>query len=289
MAIRGVWYPIITPFKKGKVDYKSFERLLKDALANGVHGVIPLGTTGESPTVTDEESAKIVELTVKVVNKKVPIYVGAGGNDTAYVVKKVKAYSKMGVDGILSVVPYYNKPSQSGLIAHFTAIADASDLKVILYNIPYRTCINMTNETVFKLAKHKNIVGIKDSCGVYAQSMDLLANKPANFSIFTGDDLMYYATITNGGDGGILASSHVQTADFVKIFNLIEKNDHQEAFKIWKKLINLIPLLFKEPNPTPLKYILKEQGLIDSDEVRLPLTTITTDLQKEIKKVLKLK
>ena len=119
--------------------------------------------------------------------------------------------------------------------------------------------------------------------------MDLLANKPANFSIFTGDDLMYYATITNGGDGGILASSHVQTADFVKIFNLIENNDHQEAFKIWKKLINLIPLLFKEPNPTPLKYILKEQGLIDSDEVRLPLTTITTDLQKEIKKVLKLK
>ena len=261
MAIRGVWYPIITPFKKGKVDYKSFERLLKDALANGVHGVIPLGTTGESPTVTDEECAKIVELTVKVVNKKVPIYVGAGGNDTAYVVKKVKAYSKMGVDGVLSVVPYYNKPSQSGLIAHFTAIADASDLKVILYNIPYRTCINMTNETVFKLAKHKNIVGIKDSCGVYAQSMDLLANKPANFSIFTGDDLMYYATITNGGDGGILASSHVQTADFVKIFNLIENNDHQEAFKIWKKLINLIPLLFKEPNPTPLKYILKEQGL----------------------------
>lgn len=288
MAIRGVWYPIITPFKNGKVDYKSYERLLKGALACGVHGVIPLGTTGESPTVSDEESAKIVELTMKVVNKKVPIFVGAGGNDTAYVVKKAKTYSKMGVDGILSVVPYYNKPSQAGLISHFTAIADATDLQVILYNIPYRTCINMTNETLFKLAKHKNIVGVKDSCSSYSQSMELLANKPANFSVFTGDDIMYYATITNGGDGGILASCHVQTADFVKIFELVENNNHQEAFKIWKKIINLIPLLFKEPNPTPLKYILKQQGLIDSDEVRLPLTTITTDLQKEIKKVLKI-
>lgn len=289
MTIRGVWFPIITPFKNGKVDFKSYERLLKDALACGVHGVIPLGTTGESPTVTEEESIKIVSLTQKIVNKKVPIYVGAGGNDTAYVVKKAKTYSKMGVDGILSVVPYYNKPSQSGLIAHFNAIADATDLKIILYNIPYRTCINMTNETLLQLAKHKNIVGVKDSCGVYSQSMELLANKPANFSIFTGDDLMFYATITNGGDGGILASSHVQTADFVKIFDLVEANNHQAAFKIWKNLINLIPLLFKEPNPTPLKYILKKKRLIDSDEVRLPLTTITTALQKEINKTLKLK
>jgi 4-hydroxy-tetrahydrodipicolinate synthase len=289
MAIRGVWFPIITPFKNGKVDFKSYEKLLKDALACGVHGVIPLGTTGESPTVTEEECIEIVKLTQKIVNKKVPIFVGCGGYDTAYIVKKAKTYKKLGVDGILSVVPYYNKPSQSGLIAHFTAIADATDLKVIVYNIPYRTGINMTNETLFTLAKHKNIVGVKDSCANYGQSMELLANKPANFSVFTGDDMMYYATITNGGDGGILASSHVQTADFVKIFDLVEANDHQAAFKIWRNLINLIPLLFKEPNPTPLKYILKKKGLIASDEVRLPLTTISTALQKEINKTLKLK
>lgn len=289
MTVRGVLFPIITPFKNDKVDYKSYEKLLKSALKAGVHGVIPLGTTGESPTVTEEESDLIINKTVEIVNKTVPIYVGAGGNNTANVVKKVKKYSKFGVEGVLSVVPYYNKPSQAGLLEHFNAIADASALKVILYNIPYRTCINMTNETIFKLAKHENIVGIKDSCGIYGQSMELLANKPKGFSVFTGDDMMYFATITNGGDGGILASSHVNTSDYVKIFNLIENNNHKEAFAIWRNLINLIPLLFKEPNPTPLKYILKKQGLIASDEARLPLTGISDSLKKEINKVLNLK
>ncbi|PCJ63444.1 MAG: 4-hydroxy-tetrahydrodipicolinate synthase [Planctomycetota bacterium] len=287
MSIKGIWFPIITPFKDGEVDYVSYERLLRDALSKGVHGVIPLGTTGESPTITAEETNKIVDLTVEVVNKSVPVYIGCGGNNTRAIVEKVKSLSSRGIDGVLSVVPYYNKPGPQGLVEHFTAIADASDLKILMYNIPYRTCINMSNESVCKLAEHENIVGIKDSCGIYSQSIELLVNKPSNFSIFTGDDLMFYTTITNGGDGGILASSHINTEQFINLYNLVLDNDHQAAFEIWKGITSLIPLLFKEPNPTPIKFILKEQGLIDSDEVRLPLTLISDELKEEIRNTIK--
>ncbi len=282
MQLTGVWLPIITPFKDNRIDYTSYQRLIEYYSKKGISGLIPLGTTGEIPTLEDNEFQEMIEKTLEYNTAKLPVYVGVGGNYTAKVIKKLKVAESYGIQGILSVCPYYNKPNQEGIFQHFKSIAEETSLNIVIYNIPYRTGVNVENETVHRLAELKNIVGIKDASGDIKQSMSLLMNPPKDFSIMTGEDLLFYLTLTLGGHGGIMASAHLMTEKFVEVYKKIKENELQSAFEIWKTLYEFIPLLFKEPNPAPIKYCLKELGLLDSAEVRLPLTQISDPLKDKL-------
>lgn len=286
MRFSGVWLPIITPFKEGLVDHAGYERLLDHYVRAGVTGVIPLGTTGESPTIDEAEAEALVERTVATVAGRVPILIGVGGNDTRKVVKAVKRLQKHAVQGILSVCPYYNRPSQDGMREHFTRVAEATDRPILIYNIPYRTGVNLTNETLLALAAVPNIVGVKDSSGNIAQSLDLLRQRPPGFAVLTGEDAFFYTMLAHGGDGGILASAHVETATFLSVYERMTANDHQGALKAWSRLEAMVPLLFKEPNPVPIKHCLWRQGLIASAECRLPLTRVSDALARDLDRLL---
>ena len=286
MRLSGVWLPIITPFKDGEVDYAGYEHLVDHYVRAGVSGVIPLGTTGESPTIDEAETEALVERTVATVAGRVPILVGVGGNDTRKVVKAVKRLQKHAVQGILSVCPYYNRPSQDGMREHFIRVAEATDRPILIYNIPYRTGVNLANETLLALAAIPNIAGVKDSSGNIAQSLDLLRQRPAGFAVLTGEDAFFYTMLAHGGDGGILASAHVETATFLSVYERVVANDHQGALKAWSRLEPMVPLLFKEPNPVPIKHCLWRQGLIASAECRLPLTRVSDALAKDLDRLI---
>ena len=286
MRFSGVWLPIITPFKDGEVDYAGYEHLVDHYVRAGVSGVIPLGTTGESPTIDEAETEALVERTVATVAGRVPILIGVGGNDTRKVVKAVKRLRKHAVQGILSVCPYYNRPSQDGMREHFTRVAEATDRPILIYNIPYRTGVNLANETLLALAAIPNIAGVKDSSGNITQSLDLLRQRPAGFAVLTGEDAFFYTMLAHGGDGGILASAHVETATFLSVYERVVANDHQGALKAWSRLEPMVPLLFKEPNPVPIKHCLWRQGLIASAECRLPLTRVSDALAKDLDRLI---
>lgn len=219
-------------------------------------------------------------------SNRVSVYAGLGGNNTSEVAQKVKIAEKYNVDGILSVAPYYSRPNQAGIYEHFKFISEATDLNIILYNIPYRTGTNIENETVYRLAELKNIVGVKDCSGNMKQTTELLLNQPKDFSILTGEDAQFYTTLLLGGQGGIMASAHLRTKEFIEVYNLVKANNHQVALEKWKSLYGMIPLLFAEPNPAPLKYCLKKLGLIESDEIRLPLVGITEGLKVKLDKII---
>jgi 4-hydroxy-tetrahydrodipicolinate synthase len=286
MKVEGVLVPLVTPFKDGKVDFKSYERMINHYIKEGVNGVIPLATTGESPTILTCEYEEVLGKTMEYNNNRVPVYVGLGGNNTSEVIKMLKIVEKHNVDGILSVAPYYSRPDQRGLYEHFKALSESTNLDIILYNIPYRTGTNIENDTVQILSQLKNIIGIKDSCGNMKQTTELLLNPPKDFSILTGEDAYFYTTLALGGQGGIMASAHLRTKEYIDIYNLVKGNNHREALEKWKLIYGMIPLLFSEPNPTPLKYCLKKIGLIDSDEVRLPLVNISKELEDKLDKIL---
>jgi 4-hydroxy-tetrahydrodipicolinate synthase len=280
--LKGIWLPIVTPFFQSKIDFQSYKDLIDYYSGKGISGLIPNGTTGECPVLDDHEFEQLLEKTVEYNKKRLPIYYGLGGNNTAKLLKQLKIVEKYKIEGILSVSPYYSRPDQKGIFEHFKAISEATDLNIIIYNIPYRTGRNIENETMFKLAELQNIVGVKDSCGNINQTMDLIFNKPNDFSVLTGEDVLFYLNLALGGDGGILAASHLETEKFVKVQKAMEINDYQTALEIWKSIEKFIPLLFKEPNPGPIKYYLEQKGLIKSPEVRLPLTGISDGLKKEL-------
>jgi 4-hydroxy-tetrahydrodipicolinate synthase len=285
-SLKGVWLPIITPFLQGKIDYQSYQKLIDYYTPKGITGLIPNGTTGECPTIEDDEFEELLEKTVEFNKNRLPIYYGLGGNNTHKVLKQLKIVEKYNVEGILSVSPYYSRPDQKGIFEHFKAISESTVLKVIIYNIPYRTGRNIENDTLFKLAELDNIVGVKDSCGNINQTMDLIFNRPANFSVLTGEDILFYLNLVLGGDGGILAAAHLETEKFVSVMNSINQNDFKSALETWKTIEKFIPLLFKEPNPAPIKYYLAKKGLIKSDELRLPLTGISDNLKHELENFL---
>lgn len=286
MQINGVWLPIVTPFKDNKIDYHSYKKLIHYYMDQGISGIIPLGTTGESPTLSDFEFEDMIEKTMDFTNNRLPVYIGVGGNCTTQVIKKVKIAEYYEIKGILSVCPYYNRPNQEGIYSHFKSIAEETPLNIIMYNIPYRTGVNMENETIYKLSEIKNIVGLKDCCGNIKQTAELLMNPPKDFSILTGEDLLFFLTLTMGGQGGILSSAHLKTETFVEVYHKIKDNDLEAALKLWKPLYDFIPLLFQEPNPAPVKYCLKELSLIDSSEVRLPLTSISAQLKDKLDRII---
>jgi 4-hydroxy-tetrahydrodipicolinate synthase len=284
--LKGVWLPIVTPFFDHKIDYKSYKKLIDYYTPKGISGLIPNGTTGECLTIEEYEFEDLLEKTVEFNNSRLPIYYGLGGSNTNKILKLLKVVEKYKVDGILSVSPYYSRPDQKGIFEHFKAISESTDLKLIIYNIPSRTGRNIENDTLFNLAELDNVVGVKDSCGSINQTMDLIFNRPSNFSVLTGEDILFYLNLAFGGDGGILAASHLETEKFVSIMNSIDKNDHKTALATWKTIEKFIPLLFKEPNPAPIKYYLAKKGLINSAELRLPLTGISENLKHELNKYL---
>ncbi len=280
--LTGVWIPLITPFVGGDVDLSGYRRLVEHYVGKGVSGLIPLGTTGEAPTLDDDEAEAIVAATVEVAAGRVPVFAGIGGNATHKVVKTLKRLERHAFAGILSVCPYYNRPTQDGLRRHFTALAEATDRPILVYNVPYRTSVNLETETLRALARLPTIVGVKDSSGNIAQSLDLLARRPEGFSVLTGEDALFFALLASGADGGILASAHLATERFVEIARLIAANDHQGARALWMPLASIIPKLFQEANPMPVKHCLWRQGLIASPECRLPLGTISAALAREL-------
>jgi 4-hydroxy-tetrahydrodipicolinate synthase len=284
--ISGIWVPLITPFKDGSVDLVSYRRLIEHYVGKGVSGFFPLGTTGEAPTINDDEEDAIVAETVDTVAGRVPIFVGIGGNATAKVIKKIRRLDRFEFSGIVSVCPYYNRPTQAGMYEHFTAISEATERKVLIYNIPYRTSVNLSNETLLRLAELPNIVGVKDCSGSFAQSLDLLMSRPAGFSVMTGEDALFFPLLCSGANGGVLASAHLATDRFVKIAHGVAANNLAGARAIWEPLQRFIPRLFEEANPIPIKHCLWRQGLIASPECRLPLTSISVELGRILDRML---
>ena len=278
----GVWLPIITPFADGALDLASYTRLVEHYVGAGVAGLVPLGTTGESPTLDEAESDALIARTVEAVDGRVPVVVGVSGNDTRRAVKAVERVTRHRVDALLVVCPYYNRPAQDGLREHFTRVAGATDRPILIYNIPYRTGVNMANETLLALAELPNVVGVKDSTGNIAQSLDLLRRRPAGFAVLTGEDAYFYTMLAHGADGGILASAHVETARFLAVDARMRANDHRGARAAWARLEPLVGRLFAEPNPMPVKHCLWRAGLIASPECRLPLTRVSRALADEL-------
>jgi 4-hydroxy-tetrahydrodipicolinate synthase len=285
--LSGVYLPLVTPFFEGEVDYSSIERLLARYRHSGIAGLVLLGTTGESPVVSTDESERIVDLVSSVIQGSLPLYLGVSGNDTKRVAATVKRSNRFAVDGYLVTAPYYSRPSQAGLIAHFDAVVSETDRNVIVYNIPYRTGVNLHNASVFTLVeRNPHIVGIKDSCGDIKQTMELLREGRNRLSVLAGDDHLFFPSVALGGAGGILAAAHVQTEAFVQVFNRLRSGEHHAALAQWNQLSSWIPLLFSEPNPAPVKVWLADQGLVRSSECRLPLTPVSDQLVEELRRQL---
>ena len=276
---KGLGVALITPFNTdGSVDYQSLKRLVEFQIDNGADFLCILATTGEAPCLTQEEKDKITEL-VRDVNKgRIKILKYCGGNNTAAVVEEIKNTDWSGIDGILSICPYYNKPSQEGIYQHYKAIAEATDLPVVLYNVPGRTGVNMTAETTLRLARDfKNIIAIKEASGNITQMDDIIKNKPANFDVISGDDGITFPLITLGAVGVISVIGNAFPREFSRMTRLALQGDFANALTIHHKFTELFSLLFVDGNPAGVKATLNVMGLIEN-KLRLPLvpTRITT-------------
>ena len=289
---KGLGIALITPFcEDGSVDYKSLVRLMEYQLDNGADFFCILATTGETPCLTKDEKQKIKDLVVSTVKGRVPILMGCGGNNTAAVVEELKTGDFRGIDGVLSVCPYYNKPSQEGLYQHFKAIAAATSLPVVLYNVPGRTGVNLKAETTVRLARDcENIVAIKEASGSLEQVDEIIKNKPKDFAVISGDDALTFPMISCGAEGVISVIGNAWPKEFSRMIRLEFKGEYEGARKIHHRFTELFSLLFVDGNPAGVKAMLHEMGFIEN-VLRLPLvpTRIST-LQKmsEILKELKI-
>ena len=266
---RGVYVPNVTPFKDGEVDAEGLKRLIDYLIDGGATGLVPCGTTGESATLSLEEHHHIIELTIRHVAGRVPVIAGAGSNDTKVTVDLVKAAEQAGADALLLVAPYYNRPTQSGIIAHFKKAAEATRLPIILYNIPKRTGVNMDPPTIIELSQVPNIVGLKEASGDPDQIMEVIAGTE-QFSVLSGDDHLLFPICCLGGSGGITASAHILPSEFRKIVELVSAGKIEEAREIHYRLLPLIRAVFFESNPAPLKAALRMIG-VEVGDPRLPI------------------
>lgn len=280
--IEGLWLPLVTPFRDGALDETSLRRMVRHYLGQPVDGFILAATTGEGLTIDEDETERLVSIVATEISGRRPIYLGVSGSDTCKVAKALAHTPAWPVDGYLIACPYYTRPSQEGLYRHFAALAGATQRPILVYNIPYRTGVNMSNDTMLRLAEVSNIAGVKDCCADQNQSFDLIRAKPEHFSVMTGEDALFYAALTQGAQGGILASAHIDTARFASVRNIFISGDQQGALRAWRALADLPRLLFAEPSPAPIKHWLWRAGLIDSPEVRLPMTQVSDALGSRI-------
>ncbi len=284
---KGVITALITPFKNGKVDYRSLQRLVEHQIKNGIQGFVINGTTAESPTLSELEVQKIFRFIKKITGERIPLILGAGTNSTASTIVKTKMAAALRADAALIVTPYYNKPPQRGLVAHFETVARAAaKTKIILYNVPGRTAVNMTAETMIELSRVKNIVGVKEASGQVGVVPALRAQANKNFIITSGDDLTCIDFMLAGGDGVISVLSHVIPAELTRLASQALKGD-ESAHLEFERYKELTQLLFIESNPIPVKMALYLMGIIDSPELRLPLIALSSHHKIKLKNELK--
>ena len=282
---KGAIVAIVTPFKKGKVDEASLRKLIEFQIKNGTDGIVPCGTTGESSTLSHEEHDKVVEITIDAVKKRVPVIAGTGSNSTAEAIRLTRHAHKAGADGALMVAPYYNRPTQEGLYRHYKAVAEAVPIPIIIYNIPGRTGVNINPDTLARLAKIKNIVGVKEASGSIKQMSDVISLCGPNFDVLSGDDLFTLPLLAMGGRGVISVVSNVAPADMAALVDSFEAGDLKKARALHFKMAGLIDALFIETNPTPVKAGLSLMKKI-SYEVRLPLYKMSDANYEKLKKVM---
>lgn len=287
---RGTGVAIVTPFKNdSSIDFAALGRVVNHVISGGVNYIVVMGTTGESVTLTKDEKKAIISYVVEVTDNRVPIVVGIGGNNTQDVINCIRHSNLKGVDGILSVAPYYNKPSQRGMLQHFKAIATSSPIPVILYNVPGRTCSNISSDTCIELAKQcENIVAVKEASGDMAQIMRIIKGKPDNFGVISGDDLMTIPIIASGGSGVISVLANAFPAPTSELVSFSLKNNFRSAREILLRYLEIIELLFIDGNPAGVKAMLSIMNLCQNN-LRLPLVpvnrTICTRIQKVIDEV----
>lgn len=279
---KGLGIALVTPFTaSGAVDYVALQKLVEYQLKNGADFFCILATTGETPTLTEDEKQRIKDLVVEVVNGKVPILIGCGGNNTAAIVEDLHTRDFSGIDGVLSVCPYYNKPSQEGLYQHFKTIAAATDMPVVLYNVPGRTGVNLKAETTVRLARDcRNIVAVKEASGSLEQIDEIIKNKPDDFDVISGDDALTFPMIACGAVGVISVIGNALPKEFSRMLRLEMNGEFEPARKIHHKFTDLFNLLFVDGNPAGVKAMLHEMGMIEN-VLRLPLVpTRLTTMQK---------
>lgn len=283
---KGSFTALITPFKDGKFDETSFRSLIDFQLKSGTHGLVPTGTTGESPTLSHEEHIRIVEVCIEQANKKAPVIAGTGSNSTEEAIYLTKHAEKAGADAALVVTPYYNKPSQEGLLQHFTKIANSVDIPIVIYNIPGRSIVDMSNETMSKLFEVKNIVGVKDATGDIPRVYFTRSEVGNKYNMLSGDDSTTLAFMTYGGHGAISVTSNIAPKLCSDFHSLCMDKNFYEASLINDKLMPLHRALFLESSPGPVKYAASKLDLC-SEEVRLPVTKINNDTKKIIDNALR--
>lgn len=279
---RGLWLPLITPFRDGRLDEASLRRLLRHYRTQPLDGLILAATTGEGLSLDEAETERLVAVAAEETDGGPPLWLGLSGADTRKLAAALAQTAAWPLDGYLIASPYYLRPGQEGLYRHFRTLAEATERPILLYNIPYRTGVNLTNETLLRLAELPNVVGLKDCCADAAQSFDLLRHKPADFAVLTGEDALFYSALAQGAEGAILASAHVETRSFAAVRDALLAGDQPGALARWRALAELPRLLFAEPSPAPIKHWLWRCGLIDSPELRLPLTPVSEGLAQRL-------
>lgn len=283
--LHGLWLPLVTPFQGGELDEPSLRRLTRHYSGQAVDGFILGATSGEGMTLREAELERLVAVVHEEMaagRRKIPLCLGLSGADTARLKDRLDETADWPIEGYLIASPYYVRPSQRGLLAHFEALADHAAWPLALYNIPYRTSVNIANQTMLRLAEHPNIVGLKDCGASREQSIALLRDRPKDFRVLTGEDANYFEALTDGADGGIVLSAHVETATFAAVYAEVKRGHHDAALARWNEVAELTRLLFTEPSPAPAKYWLWRSGLIDSPEVRLPMVEVSSELAAAI-------
>ncbi|MCD6551033.1 4-hydroxy-tetrahydrodipicolinate synthase [Thermotoga sp.] len=287
---RGVGTAIVTPFKNGELDLDAYERLVNYQIEGGVSALIVLGTTGEAPTVNDNERERLISKTLEIVGGRIPIVVGAGTNSTEKTLKLVRQAEKLGVDGVLIVTPYYNKPTQEGLYQHYRYISERTSLKIIVYNVPGRTGVNILPETAARIAADlKNVVGIKEANGDIDQidrTVALTKNARSDFMVWSGNDDRTFYLLCAGGDGVISVASNVAPKHMSDLCSEFFKGNLEKAREIHRKLKPLMKALFLETNPIPVKAALSLMGYVEN-ELRLPLVPASEKTVEHLKGILR--
>lgn len=280
---RGAYTAIVTPFKNGHVDLQALEALIEEQIEGGIDGLVPCGTTGESPTLTEKEHGEVIAFVVKTVKKRVPVIAGTGSNSTAEAIHLTKHAKNVGADAVLLVCPYYNKPSQRGLLAHFKSIADSVSIPQVLYNIPGRSVINMTPETIHELSKHPHIVGVKEASGNLEQMIRIRTLCRSDFDLISGDDTLTLPILAIGGVGVISVTSHLLPGETSRIVHAYLEGKIEESQNLFAKYVELVKTIMgADVNPVGIKTALALRGQI-SEEFRLPLVPAMADAKEAIR------
>lgn len=277
---------LVTPFKQGELDEKALRDLVEFHIAEGTNAIVPCGTTGESATLSHEEHCRVIEIVIDQAKKRLPVIAGAGSNSTKEAVFLTEHAKKSGADAVLSITPYYNKPTQAGLYQHFKTIAEQVDIPVVLYNVPGRTGVNMLPDTVVELSKIKNIVGVKEASGSLDQAGAILQHTDNSFDVISGEDSLTFPMMAMGAKGVISVTANVAPKKMAQMCKAVLENNMIEARKLHYELIDLSKAVFYETNPIPAKKAVYLMGLIEN-EIRLPLVEMTKENTEKLKTVMK--